>query len=217
MSISHTRPEELAVRGRSEGLPNTAYAVLGLLSLGQELSGYDLWQWAQNLRFFYWSPAHSQIYAELRRLEERGLVTSRKVAQEHRPDKRLYRITDVGLAEARRWFDQAPVEPTVMKHSVALRLFFGHLARPERLPEILGEYAEALQKTLAELTAVHEGLRGSEQFRFPALVAEWGLAYYQGEISAARSASEQLLTSQRQVRSSRHGADPGDPDHEQGT
>jgi len=180
------------VRGRPEGLPNTAYAVLGLLSLGQELSGYDLWQWAQHLRFFYWSPAHSQIYGELRRLEERGLVTSRKVVQEHRPDKRLYRITEAGLAEARRWFDQAPVEATVMKHSVALRLFFGHLARPERLQEILTEYADALQRTLAELTAVREGLRASDQFRFPELVAEWGLAYYQAEISAARSVAEQV-------------------------
>jgi DNA-binding PadR family transcriptional regulator len=192
MSISHSRVEEWRVRGRPEGLPNTAYAVLGLLSLGRELSGYDLWQWAQNLRFFYWSPAHSQIYAELRRLEERGLVTSRKVVQEHRPDKRLYRITEAGLAEARRWFDQVPLEPTVLKHSVALRLFFGHLGRPERLQEILSEYAQALEKTLTELRAIREELGDDPQFRFPALVAEWGLAYYRAEVDHARTAAERV-------------------------
>jgi len=51
-------------------LPATGYAVLGLLSFGRELTGYELKQWADgSLRFFYWSPAVSQIYSELKRLE----------------------------------------------------------------------------------------------------------------------------------------------------
>jgi DNA-binding PadR family transcriptional regulator len=182
---------------RADQLPNTAYAVLGLLAFGPELSGYDLKQWADNLRFFYWSPAHSQIYAELRRLEERGLVTSRQVPQAHRPDKRLYRITQAGLAEARRWLDQGPVEPPVLKHSIVLRLFFGHLTQPERLITILNDYAASLEQSLAELTAVHEGLGDSEQFRFPALCAEWGEAYYQAELTIARQLAKQLAAQQQ--------------------
>ncbi len=59
-------------------------------------------------------------------------------------DKRLYRITEVGLAEARRWLDQDPVEPPVLKHSIVLRLFFGHLTQPERLAAILNDYAASL-------------------------------------------------------------------------
>ena len=51
-------------------LPSTSYAVLGLLSGGRELSGYDLRKWAANsLQFFYWSPSLSHIYTELRRLD----------------------------------------------------------------------------------------------------------------------------------------------------
>ena len=54
-----------------EVLPATAWAVLGELSFGRELSGYDIKKWADaSLRFFYWSPAISQIYRELRRLED---------------------------------------------------------------------------------------------------------------------------------------------------
>jgi DNA-binding PadR family transcriptional regulator len=179
-------------RARRGSLPNTAYAVLGLLAFGQELSGYDLKRWADNLRFFYWSPAHSQIYGELRRLEARGLVAVREVAQAHRPDKRLYRISQAGLAETRRWLDQAPVEPLVLKHSVALRIFFGHLTSPERLRAILAEYVDDLDRTMAELRAVREGLGDDQGFRFPALVAEWGLAYYQAEIRAAHQLARQL-------------------------
>ena len=55
----------------------TAYALLGLLSFDRELSGYDLKKWADSsLRFFYWSPATSQIYVELKRLEKLGFVTA---------------------------------------------------------------------------------------------------------------------------------------------
>ena len=66
-----------------EPLPNlrpTSWAVLGLLSFGEELSGYDLKKWADwSLRFFYWAPSYSQIYGELRKLEEIGYATSRVV------------------------------------------------------------------------------------------------------------------------------------------
>ena len=194
----------------TEHLPNTAYAVLGLLTFGQELSGYDLKQWADNLRFFYWSPAHSQIYAELRRLEARGLVTSRQVPQTHRPDKRLYRITQAGLAEARHWLDRDPIEPPVLKHSVALRLFFGHLTQPERLITILNDYAASLQQSLAELTAVREGLGDGEQFRFPALCGEWGQAYYQAELTMVRRLAKQLAARQQPPQPAPEGP-PGGP------
>ena len=56
-------------------LPTTAYAVLGLVSFG-ETSGYDLKQFAdRSINYFFWSPATSQIYAELRRLKSLGYVS----------------------------------------------------------------------------------------------------------------------------------------------
>jgi len=58
----------------------TSWAVLGILSFGEELSGYDMKKWADwSLSFFYWAPSYSQIYGELHKLEELGLVTSRIV------------------------------------------------------------------------------------------------------------------------------------------
>ena len=83
----------MAKRADGEALPTTAYAVLGLLTFG-EMSGYDLKRMAnQSIRYFFWSPASSQIYSELRRLKSLGYATEREVAQERRPDKRLYQIT----------------------------------------------------------------------------------------------------------------------------
>lgn len=87
--------------------------MLGLLSFGEELSGYDLKKWSDwSLRLFYWSPSFSQIYGELKRLEKVGYVTSRRVAQETgNRDKRVYVITDAGMGAVRHWAREAPVEP----------------------------------------------------------------------------------------------------------
>ncbi|MDZ4235545.1 MAG: PadR family transcriptional regulator, partial [Dietzia sp.] len=62
--------------GRKPGLAATSYALLGLLSYEQELSGYDIRKWiGWTMRFYYGSPAYSQIYSELKKLEHLGLLT----------------------------------------------------------------------------------------------------------------------------------------------
>src|SRR3954462_6614469 len=105
-------------------LPATGWAVLGLLSFGRELSGYDLKKWADSsLGFFYWSPAVSQIYGELKRLEGLGYITSREVPQDDLRNKRVYAITGAGEEALTDWVQHAPVEPPVLKHGVLLRVW----------------------------------------------------------------------------------------------
>ena len=180
-------------RPAGDFLPTTAYAVLGLLSFGAELSGYELRQWAlRSLRFFYWSPAQSHIYKELRRLEERGLATGRRVAQDDRPDKRVFAITEAGRGELRRWLHDAPVAPPMLKFESALRLFLGHAADPERLVQVLDEHRAAVQRTLDDLAEVRAmlvaggppeaGDAAPERWSLPAAVAGWGEALWRGDL-----------------------------------
>lgn len=176
----------------ADRLPNTSYAVLGMLSFGDELSGYQLKKRADNLRFFYWSPAHSQIYAELRRLEKLGFVSHREVRQLRRPDKRVYRITQSGTNAFESWLNEAPVEPVTLKHSVVLRLFFGHAGDPDRLREVLADYVERVSEIIADLEEISDEISESDQFFYPALVAEWGIGYYEAERRAARRAIQRL-------------------------
>ncbi|WP_431313506.1 PadR family transcriptional regulator [Streptomyces lydicus] len=164
-------------------LPATSWAVLGLLSFGEELSGYDLKKWSDwSLRLFYWSPSFSQIYGELKRLEKVGYVTSRRVAQETgNRDKRVYVITDAGMAAARHWAREAPVEPPVLKHGVMLRMWLGHLLETDRMREVLGrhrEYAETMRQR-AEVDV--EDACGEEAWAYPALVLKWSERYYASE------------------------------------
>jgi DNA-binding PadR family transcriptional regulator len=190
--LDFSSPRRIDSAAEPERLPATSYSVLGMLSFGDELSGYQLKKRADNLRFFYWSPAHSQIYAELRRLEKLGFVTRREVKQLRRPDKRLYRITDEGQEAFEAWLNEAPVEPVSLKHSVVLRLFFGHAGDADRLREVLEDYVQQVSEVIEDLRGISEEISDQDQWFYPAMVAEWGIGYYEAERSAARRAIKRL-------------------------
>jgi DNA-binding PadR family transcriptional regulator len=176
----------------SQDLPTTSYALLGLLTFGDDLTGYELKQRADNTLRFYWvSPAMSQVYTELSRLADRGLVKARDAGPNKSSSK--YQITAKGRRTLTTWLESAPAEFPTLKHPVALRLLIGHLAEPAATTKLLQDYLSALSERRADLVLVRESLRGSDQpgqpFRYPSLVADWGLEYYDSE----REIVEKLL------------------------
>ena len=66
-----------------------------------------------------------------------------------------------------------------------LRLLVGHVTEPEQTRQMLHEYVAELDQALVDLGQVRESLRGADDpgqpFRFPSLVAEWGLDYFDAE------------------------------------
>ncbi|MEM9746096.1 MAG: PadR family transcriptional regulator [Actinomycetota bacterium] len=166
-------------------LPTTAYVLLGLLSFGQRLTGYELRQWALgSTRFFWAAPAMSQIYRELDRLERGGLVDERDESGDAGRARTTYGITDEGLGELRRWIDDAPSDEPVIRHPAAFRLFLGHLADADKLRARLVAHRDWLDGLLADLDEVRTGLVGDDRFEYPALVADWGLEFFGAERSA---------------------------------
>jgi DNA-binding PadR family transcriptional regulator len=166
------------------GKPNlaaTSWALLGMLSYEYELSGYDIRKWIEwSMRFFYGSPAYSQIYTELKKLEQLGLVTSR-VEDGGTRNRRLYKITDAGLDAVTQWANEAPLDPPVLKHSALLRVTLGHLTNPARLKEILQEhlaYADEMHRNAAK-EAKWAGADPSWAYARVAL--QWAERYYANE------------------------------------
>lgn len=168
-------------------LPPTSWAVLGMLSFGEELSGYDLKKWADwSLKFFYWSPSYSQIYGELKRLEKLGYATSRVELTESTRGKRVYAVTGAGMAAVSRWARESPVEPPVLKHGVMLRTWLGHLMAPARLREILEEHGEYAEKMSRRAAADAEGAAQVAEWAYPELVLRWSARYYEAERELTR-------------------------------
>ncbi|MEV8531652.1 PadR family transcriptional regulator [Streptomyces sp. NPDC051211] len=174
---------------KKQDLPPTAWAVLGLLSFPGERTGYELKKWADSsLRFFYWSPAISQIYAELRRLEELGYASSERSGPEEARAKRRYAITGAGRAALAGWAaDTAEAGPPVLKHGLLLRIWLGHLAEPERLRAMVTEHQE---HTRAELAAVREAMAHAAEvpdWAFPALALRWSERQHLAELELAEA------------------------------
>jgi DNA-binding PadR family transcriptional regulator len=168
-------------------LSMTSYALLGLLAFDDMsqttgLTGYELKQRADRTLKFYWtSPAMSQIYTELDKLLERDLVHAVEHVEGRRTTRR-FRISDEGRSQVERWLS-APVDDPfpVLKHPVALRLLMGHLTSAEHVQEMLEDYLIRLADRRRELEAVRELLGDVEEVRYAARVAEWGLSYYDSE------------------------------------
>jgi DNA-binding PadR family transcriptional regulator len=167
------------------GVPNAATpnAVLGLLSFGQELSGYDLKKWADHsLRFFFWSPAISQIYSELRRLESLGYVTSRVVAKDDTRSRRLYRITDEGRAWLAHWLVSEPPDVPVLKHPTILRVWLGHLMEPAALRQAVTEHRSRVEAQLEEVREDRRVVAANDSMAYAELVIRWAERYYSAEL-----------------------------------
>jgi DNA-binding PadR family transcriptional regulator len=167
------------------GTPNAATpnAVLGLLSFGQELSGYDLKKWADHsLRFFFWSPAISQIYSELRRLESLGYVTSRVVAKDDTRSRRLYRITKEGREWLAHWLVSEPADVPILKHPTILRVWLGHLMEPAALRDAVLEHRNRVEAQLGEVREDRRVVAGNGSMAYAELVIRWAERYYGAEL-----------------------------------
>jgi DNA-binding PadR family transcriptional regulator len=124
----------------------TEAAVLAQLAMEGERSGYDLAKLAEKSIAHVWAPARSGLYAVLPRLEKAGLAKSRVVAQQSRPDKRLYAITAAGEQALADWL--TAVEPEASE-TFFLKLFVGGLTTTENLRAQVEQFRDDTQARLA--------------------------------------------------------------------
>ena len=98
------------------------HALLGLTA-NRELSGYDIKRIFDRTIHVVWNASDSQVYRELRSLEEDGLLSCRVIHQEHKPDRRVYRATVEGKEALQDWLE-SPARQSWVKDEFRLRLFF---------------------------------------------------------------------------------------------
>jgi PadR family transcriptional regulator, regulatory protein AphA len=124
------------------------HALLGLLREGPA-SGYDLLQEFKLSLHNVWPATQSQLYTELGKLADEGLLT---VTPNGARGRKEYALTDAGLGELRRWLLET--EPELHPRSEGLlRVFLlGALTR-DQARAYLGWLAERSAEDLAGLRA----------------------------------------------------------------
>lgn len=67
------------------------------------MSGYDLAKNFDASIGFFWRASHQQIYRELGKLRDKGLVKSEEITQSGKPNRIVHTITDKGRSALRAW------------------------------------------------------------------------------------------------------------------
>jgi DNA-binding PadR family transcriptional regulator len=157
------------------GLSTTEFAVLGLLTFGEQ-SGYELKKAAEAGVGYVWTAAKSQIYAVLPRLVADGFATSRRVEQDRRPDKQVYRITKRGRQAFHDWLQEPIEERAGVRSPLMLKLFFGAQMPVDVLAAHIERKREVVAEELADYRRIEAMIRDSERDYFGYVTLRWGLA-----------------------------------------
>ncbi|MGH3165405.1 MAG: PadR family transcriptional regulator [Trebonia sp.] len=149
------------------------HALLGLLA-NRTASGYDLMKLFGTSLANVWPATQSQVYGELTRLADGGLVEVTAQGPRGRKD---YALTEAGLAELHRWLSEVPPEQP-RRSDTLLRVFFLGLLAPERRRKFLRQQAEQAAAHHAELRTLRESMDWDEPGMLTAngrLALEYGL------------------------------------------
>jgi DNA-binding PadR family transcriptional regulator len=93
-----------------------------LVSLAERAStGYDLARRFDRSIGQFWTATHQQVYKVLARMEGNGWLVATHVAQEGRPDKKLYDLTPAGRDELAEWIGQ-PADPEATRSDLAVKI-----------------------------------------------------------------------------------------------
>jgi PadR family transcriptional regulator, regulatory protein AphA len=146
--------------------------VLGMLSLGPR-SGYDIKSAVDRSTRYFWAASYGQIYPELRRLEQDGLIEGEDAPSGGR-SRRVYRLTKAGRDALKTWLF-GPTVTIELRDESLLRLFFADaLPRDEALLLLEGRKKghEEYLRALREIEA-----RPGEDPPFVDLVLRWGIEF----------------------------------------
>ncbi|MEM9691881.1 MAG: PadR family transcriptional regulator [Myxococcota bacterium] len=171
-------------------------AILACLTV-EPMSGYDLAKYFDNSIGFFWHASHPQIYRELKKLRDEGLVEATEVVQSGKPNRIEYALRRAGRKALRHWSREATSPPPV-KDDLLVRLYalddidLGALrqqliTRRAHHAERLARY-ETIQKRHFS-GAVEDGVRLGRL-----LGLELGLRYERGWLEWCEEALERLPT-----------------------
>ncbi len=127
------------------------YALLGALA-DQPRTGYELLKHFQQSLAYAWPASHSQIYPELARLLEDGLIEQTGAGARN---SKTYAVTEAGLDQLRTWLRETEPDRRV-RSDAALRTFFLWLLEPDEAREQLEGERAYWQGVLDEFLRIRE-------------------------------------------------------------
>jgi DNA-binding PadR family transcriptional regulator len=124
------------------------YALLAILRVGP-LSGYDLQKQFHQSVGHVWHAPDSQIYPELRKMEQAGLIEGEEQARGERGTRRIYHVTDAGDQAFAEWM-AAPLDYQRVRDPAHLRAAYLEATTPDAARAFLERHIEVWRSELAQ-------------------------------------------------------------------
>jgi PadR family transcriptional regulator AphA len=151
-----------------------SHVVLGMLRLGRR-TGYEIKQLVDVSTRFFWAASYGQIYPELKRLEDDGLIEAGDAPTDGRGRKE-YRLTGEGERVLDDWLRSSEPPLLEMRDEGLLKLFFSDGMSPkEKLALVRGMRARH-DEVVASLQSIEDGAR--EKGGGPYSALRFGLAFH---------------------------------------
>jgi len=175
------------------------FALLALLADG-EATGYELAKRFDRSVANFWHALPQQLYAQLTRMEEDGLVEGEVVVQTTRPNKRVFSMTEEGGAALRAWVSEE-ARPTGIKDELLIRVYAADLVDADALRTSVESALAAHEEKLAIYESLRDaGFRGRTEDEFirttrrigPYMTLKNGILYEQAMIAWHRWALDAL-------------------------
>jgi DNA-binding PadR family transcriptional regulator len=156
-----------------EELSATAYVILGMVRGGAK-SGYEIKALVDRTTRFFWAASYGQIYPELKRLSEVGLIEGVDSPTGGRR-RTVYEITADGEEELKAWLRQPP-STYEMREEGLLKLFFADALPRTEAVEILRSMRSYRLDVARQLRAM-EPQKAEMEDAFPLIVLRGGIEF----------------------------------------
>jgi DNA-binding PadR family transcriptional regulator len=153
----------------------TSYVILGMLGF-KPMCGYEIKALVDKSTRFFWAASYGQIYPELGRLSDAGLIEGRSDAASSR--RRIeFRLTRAGENRLREWLgDDSQIYE--MRDESLLKIFFASAGAPGTLPGALEAKAELHRAVAAQLRELEAQLNENELSGGTGTSLRYGIAFH---------------------------------------
>jgi PadR family transcriptional regulator AphA len=132
-------------------LSPTGRVILGMIALGKR-TGYDIKAFVDRTARYFWAASYGQLYPELKRLEDQGLVRGRPEPSGGRA-RTVYELTEAGTAALQRWLGSDNEPSYELRDEGMLKLFLSD-SLPERRIDIVRAMRTREERALAHLRSI---------------------------------------------------------------
>src|SRR4051794_13116671 len=152
----------------------TSRVILGMIRLGRK-TGYEIKQLVDVSARFFWTASYGQIYPELKRLEDEGLIRGEDAATNGRP-RRAYELTPAGEAALDGWLRSGEPLLLEMRDEGLLKLFFSDSMSAAEKAQLVRAMKARHDEVVSSLGSIEATAR--EKGGGPNDVLQFGLAFH---------------------------------------